>query len=146
MALFFVVLLYTYAALSDRVEIAGESLFIDLSRSNFFYISLAVFSLANLFCYIGANLIMRFYANRKDFNTVDTDSFEGKLVAWFFGFGLSLNIFFLCLLMFANFHDRFESVQAGYFSFLIYLGPLLVLGSMVYLVVLFFNNRLSPKS
>lgn len=106
-------LLWVYASLPERVvvqeTIQGR---IDIDRNTFFYIVMTILALCNALVYAAARL----FRDQEEFRT------------WFYGFIISLNIFFIVGMSLINLYNSAEHFDYSRIGFVIYGSVLLVIG------------------
>ncbi|MFY0626642.1 MAG: hypothetical protein JXR07_10115 [Reichenbachiella sp.] len=130
--IFLASLMYVYAMLPNIIGVLFDGnggVEYQSNKSTLFYVSMAFF--------IGVNFLIRLYQNINkrhqgiDANNLDEISKEAESFHWFTGLSLFLNMTLTFLLFFIGiYHSR--DIDVNQYWFLIYLGPLFLLGWFFY--------------
>ena len=105
-------LLLIYASLPEQVVVQQENAkLVSLPRDTVFYLSLALMTLGNVLVYI----IAKVYQKNEAFRT------------WFYGFVVTLNIFFIVALNLLNLFNNAEKFDYKRIDFVIYGSVVLVI-------------------
>lgn len=141
--IFIVYLLYSYAGLPDPVgyDFDANGLPLStLSKTVYFYSALGIFILFNLiFLVLGRGIEANVFKSLKQYIGVDY-TFKKNLISWIYSFGGILNFFLAIILFFFSLLNTTESFDINYFTWLIYVGPILFTVWIVMLFSIFFKK------
>jgi len=124
--LFAGVLLLVYAYLPIKVDLKND-LINPMNKQHFFYYAVTIFILGNLF------LRVIFHFGLKGLNA--------EIVGWFTLLIFAVNFYLSVLIGFIGVLNNPNSVEASSFAYLTYLGPILILGWIIGLIILFFKSN-----
>jgi len=130
--LFLLFLFYGYAGAPEELSLGfgqpGQYL---ISKGMLFYLGAGLFFLVNISCYLGAKLMKLRFQKRQIFY---------YLRQWLRGFAGISNIFLTFLLLFISMYNSSESFNLSRYEFLVYVGPILLIGWLILLVVIFMRQ------
>ncbi|MGB3851540.1 MAG: hypothetical protein WA958_16350 [Tunicatimonas sp.] len=132
--LFFAVLTFGYAGLSEQLSLYGNS---RLEREAFYYLALVVFVLVNL-----PALVLRRMLEAVPVSSglyARNEAFKERIIVWFGGFIVAINA---CLITLVSYLTQDAGNSERELGFLGYLGPLLLLFSVLW----FFSVLTSRRS
>ena len=133
--IFVAMLLYVYAFLPEMVGLyfgGSEKAIFELSREAFFYSSIILFVVTTVFLsYLKKSLKA---VSTAEISSGLTESKVNGLQFWANGMSVMFNLFLVFSVSFVGMYHNDEHFNNGYFAFLAYLGPLLLIGWIFYLV------------
>jgi hypothetical protein len=135
--IFFAALLLSYAFLPENVAVSASERGIPeefISKETFFYIALAVFVVINLL----GSAFLRILNGVSSSSGMyfRSENFKENITSWFAGFVGIVNIFLATGGTYIALFNNQGDYQIGQFNWLIYLAPVLLLLSLVWLVVI----------
>ena len=131
--LFFAALTFGYAALPERFS-PYEG--ISLGRETFYYLALIVFVLVNLPALALRRLLEALPVSASLY--ARNEAFKERLIVWFGGFIVAVNVCLITLVMFLWQNARGSGEGLGFVG---YLGPLLLLFSVFWLFSVLASRR-----
>ena len=137
--LFFAVLMLTYAFLPEKFSLSAEAWGTSIDRAVFFYVTLAVFVVINL-----TALILRRMLEALPLTSVvyaRNELFKSQLVTWLGGLMSAVNICLTTLIGYVSLSNNQEDFSIDSFSFLIYLGPVLLGACVIWLFYILSSRR-----
>lgn len=139
--LFLGVLLWEYSYLPLNVGVLpgedGETSGF-ISRENFFYIALAIFSFTNALLFGLRKLILRNMEQTGKRESAGRAGLKQDLSDWMLGFAASLNLFFMLGLIYLGVYNNSDGINLGHYGPVVYGGPVLViilLGILMYILL-----------
>lgn len=137
--IFFAVLLWSYAFLPERISLYGDTLKPAVDRETFFYVALALFVIVNL-----AALILRRMLEALPLSSAvyaRNEAFKEQLIAWFGGLLSAVNVCLITLVGYVSLANNQGSFAISSFNFLVYLGPVLMVGCLLWLAAVLAERR-----
>lgn len=128
---FLIFLLYNYALLPEQIGVLFDELGLselNVTKSIFFYVSLGSFILSN-------GLFYAYQSLSKAVNSKSNDEFSFTFDDWVSGLSLIINTTFILLVLFVGIYYS-RDINPLHYTFLIYLGPILLIAWFFYLVFL----------
>ena len=122
--IFFGVLMLAYAYLPDQLNWLNEAGF-SLTRETFFYGVLALFVVINLAALLLRRMLEALPLSASIYRR--NEAFKERLIAWFGGLMSAINVCIISLVGYLSLAHNQEDFSIDIFSFLIYLGPALLL-------------------
>lgn len=137
--LFFAVLLLGYAfwpeGLSTYEIVAG----LEATREVFFYVSLALFVLVNLAALVLRRLLEALPVSSAVY--AKNELFKERIIAWFGGLISAVNVCLITLIAYVSLYNNREDYDIGIFSFIVYIGPVLLLLCIVWFFSVFSSRH-----
>lgn len=139
--LFLGVLLWEYSYLPITVGVLpGEDgqTAVFISRENFFYIALAVFSFTNALLFGLRKLILQNMEQKRIKESAGRTALKQDLSDWMLGFAASLNLFFMLGLIYLGVYNNSDGINLAHYGPVVYGGPVLVvilLGILFYILL-----------
>ncbi len=128
---FFIVgFLYIYASLPEKVtyELSGDgSTGKELGRDTFFFIAMGTFVVLNLLIVVPAKMAENNFSLRVRKLLRVGDPFRDQMLSWVYSFAGIFNVNLIILSLYVSRINSFVGNQSGWFDFIYYLGPLLLL-------------------
>ncbi|MEM8968910.1 MAG: hypothetical protein AAGE93_21010 [Bacteroidota bacterium] len=139
---FLIALSLSYAFLPIEVGLQADSngqpdQFIN--RETFFYLSLGTFVVVNIICLVFFRVLNALPASSTVFYR--SILFKERIRDWFGAFTTVINIFLICIVSYLSLFNNQGDYQIGQFNWIMWVGPLLFAGVLVWFVVIL----LSPK-
>lgn len=137
---FLAVLIYVYAYLPASIEVPmsfGEAGLQSISKSGLFYICTGIFGFLYLFVFLTKRLGGGIMAKEK--------SFVNLLNIWADSFMIVVNIYLVLALIIIGIINNKEGVVEGDYTIMAYIGPVLMLLWLLFLMVVFIK-RFKVKS
>jgi len=133
---FFGALVLSYAYLPERVGIQADaagtaSEFI--SRETFFYSALIIFVVVNLLGSVLLSVLTAVPATAGLY--FQSEEFKENLTSWFSTFIAIINVFLTTAALYVSLFNNQGDYTIDQFSFLIYVAPLLLAASLIWLIV-----------
>ncbi|MFT7034331.1 MAG: hypothetical protein ACJA2S_002845 [Cyclobacteriaceae bacterium] len=139
--IFIGMLLYVYAYLPEVVKLYiddNDVAIIAVGKEQFFYGCLGIFVVCTLILsYLKKSLQAIPLTNSKD--SISEAKKEG-LQSWAHSLSVVLYLFFTATIAFIGMYHNSEHFNISNFAFLIYIGPVLLLGWIFYLPILLFSK------
>ena len=136
---FFIVgFLYIYASLPEKVtyELSGDgSAGKELGRDTFFFVAMATFVVLNLMIVVPAKMVESNFSLRLRRILHAGDPFRDQMLSWVYSFAGIFNINLIILDLYVSRINSFVGNESGWFNFIYYLGPVLLL---LWILALFF--------
>ncbi|GEM_PF-3464190 len=136
--LFIAILLITYSYMIESLMVFTN---VEKTRmikvESLFYIGLAVFVFVNLIFFLFDKALIS-YRSRNDVSPFFTSS---TFLGWLYFLNLSVNILLITIIMYLGFINSKDYYQFMSYSILLYLGPVLIIVSLIALPVLYFRYR-----
>ena len=110
------------------------------SKEDFFFISLTVFILVNVVCITFAGTLKKVKTQENGVG-IRNRSLKLDIITWIHGFSGMVNLFFSLLLLFIGYINGVQAYQVKGFGSMIYIGPVMIIGWLVYLFVLLGKKR-----
>lgn len=139
--IFMGMLLYVYAFLPEKVGLyydANEIALWTMGKTNVFYTFLGVFIFVNLITSLLSRSIGIVPVDPAGF--IKTEYFKYNLHLWSAGLSFILNLTIIFAIIFIGLYHNDEHFNISYFSFLIYVGPIL-LTIWIFVLLYFVANR-----
>ena len=139
--IFLGMLLYVYAFLPDTV-----SLYFDKNATGVLQVGKELFFYSALGVFIVSTLILSYL--KKSLNLIQVNSSDStmsvakksQLQTWVNSLSVAFNLFFIFTVGFVGLFHNDEHFNISYFAAIIYIGPLLMVGSIFYLVYILFSK------
>jgi len=139
---FLAALLWSYAYLVGQVDyglgLEGSAPIID--RNTYFFSAILVFLFVNIIISWFIKSLKK-VSSAKDGKGLRNYSLKRDLLVWFKGFGGIINLVLALIMFFIGLMNISESRSAFTLNFYVYLGPILLLIWMIYLVVILTKTR-----
>ena len=140
---FLIALVWSYAYIPDEIayKVSRENQLVAFtSKQNFFFVSLVIFILANVVCITFAGILKK-VKTQEDGVGIRNRSLKLDVITWTHGFSGVINLFFSLLLLFIGYLNGVEAYQVSGFGTMIYIGPVIIVGWLLYLIVLLAKKR-----
>lgn len=128
MIIFLAILLYVYAFLPEKVGLwfdgFGMATF-SAEREAFFYACISIILVVNLVAHIFYRTISLVPIAQG--TIISSDTMKNNLSIWAAGFSLILNITMILSVSFIGLYYNSEHFNINYFSFLVFVGPILLI-------------------
>ena len=137
--LFFATLMASYAFLPEKFGLSAEAWGTSVDREVFFYVTLAVFVVVNL-----AALILRRMLEALPLTSAvyaRNELFKTQLITWLGGLMSAVNVCLVTLIGYVSLFNNQEDFSMDGFSFLLYLGPILLGVCAVWFISIFSSRR-----
>ena len=132
---FFAALILSYAFLPERVGILADEEGIAnefVSKETFFYSALAIFIVINL---LGSFFLGILTAVPETSGLYfNSENFKESITSWFSSFIAIANVFLVTATLYVSLYNNQSDYTIDEFNFLIYVAPLLLVVSLVWLV------------
>ncbi len=136
---FIAMLIVTYSYLINDTQVYLESRkLLSLNVESFFYYSLGIFVGLHLLFFLFER-ILGSIQNKKE----GGDGFIGSpsFLSWLNTFAISVNILMISYVSFVGFLNSDSALNLMNYAYILYLGPILIIISLILLPVLFFKHR-----
>lgn len=139
---FFVALMLSYAFLPEQVGIHANRIgdadeFI--TKETFFYTGLIVFAVSNIIYFFFIRVMDAIPASSGFY--FNNGYFKKNITGWFAGFVAIINLFLILATSYVALFNNQGDYQINQFNFLIYVAPVLAIGSVVWLIFIFKNRH-----
>jgi len=128
--IFLGILLLVYAYLPVMVDISPDESLAKVHKEDFFYYSIVVFLVINLFLFVIQKMIEPLIKSE-------------EVKAWLRGFTFVINFYLTCLIGFVGVINNQGSVSTSGYMYLNFIGPILIIA---WIVGLFVVIRSKPKT
>lgn len=137
-------LLYVYAFLPEMVDLyidASGAAAISVDKEVFFYGAIGIFLVINLVTSLFSRMVGMMPVMSK--GLLRTSTMKANLLLWCHGLAIILNAFMLFSVTFIGLYYNDEHFNIKYFSFLVYLGPVML---VLWFFVLFYFLLIDSKN
>ena len=134
--LFFAALMLSYSFLPEQFALLGLP---SVDREVFFYVALALFVVVNLAALILRRLLEALPVSSAVYRR--NERFKERLIAWFGGLLSAVNVCLVTLVGYAALSHNQGDFSINDFSFLVYVGPVLLGLCLVWLVMVLAGRR-----
>lgn len=110
-----------------------------VARETFFYLSLGLFVVVNVICFVFFRMLRTIPATSAVFYR--SELFKERVGAWFSSFTTVINIFMICMVIYISLFNTQGDYRIEQFNWIVFVGPVLLAAIMLWLLVLL----LSPK-
>ena len=122
--------------------IESNPVFLNLDKSRamhvemFFYLGLGIFVFISLIFFIFDKVLLSYQGKYKESNFFTSNSF----LSWLVVFNISINILLCTGILFISFLNSESYYNLLHYSFLLYIGPILIFLTILWLPVLYFKK------
>jgi len=134
---FFAALVLSYAFLPDRVGVLADAQGTPtefVSKATFFYGSLVIFAVVNLLASVFLGLLTAVPDSSGFY--FGSESFKDSITSWFSTFIAIVNVFLITATLYVSLFNNQGDYTIDDFTFLIYVAPLLLVASFVWLAII----------
>ena len=131
---FFTMLIFSYAVLPERVGIlADPNGFANefVTKEMFFYVVLALFTAFNVLGFICLRVLVSVPVSSLLY--ARNESFKERFTAWSGSLVAAINVCLICAVAYLTLFNTRENGSISSFNYLIYIGPVFLLTSLVWL-------------
>lgn len=142
---FFAALVLSYAFLPEQVGIHANDIgdadeFI--SKETFFYTALVVFAVSNMVYFFFIRMMDAIPATSGFY--FKNDNFKENITGWFAAFITIINLFLIFATAYIALFNNQGDYQMSQFNYLVYIAPILIVFSLVWLAYIFANRHRRP--